>query len=201
MNKEELLGFLLDDSIDCPKKCVSDEQVYSNWLKNGNDDQENPLQTSIDAAVAAPNKKKQIVAAQEDVDELLNGLEGIIGNADALSLKVKPKTKTKKTKSKPKKGSVHMEDHIVMLEVEDVSDVNTQEDANGTSPSSDRDRLKKKERRRKNTKELSYDELKEKLETITHKSRVESKEMCIRDRHKIITTSILFAEVNLALSS
>ena len=188
MNKEELLGFLLDDSGDGQKKCVADEQAYSNWLKNDNEEhvahEESPSQITVAGAVAgavaASNKKKQTEAAQEDVEELLNGLEGIIGGADARSFKPKSKSKTKKTRSKPREENVSTEEHeehIIVLEVEDVSNVSAHDNVNGASPSPNLDCSKKKEKRRKNAKELSYDELKDKLEITIRKSRLESKDL------------------------
>ncbi|CAI4044957.1 hypothetical protein SKDZ_11G1830 [Saccharomyces kudriavzevii ZP591] len=178
MNKEELLGFLLDDSIGSQKKCVADEQVYSNWLKNGDDDHCASYARNSQAPAVAPRKKKekQIESRQEDVDELLNGLEGIFGNAETLDLEVKPKRKTRRARSKSGKGSIQMEEQLVTLEAEDFIDSGAQ-DANGAGSSPDLDRSKKKEKRRKNTKELSYDELKDKLEITTRKSRLDCKDM------------------------
>ncbi|CAI4972993.1 BEM_collapsed_G0034420.mRNA.1.CDS.1 [Saccharomyces cerevisiae] len=177
MNKEELLGFLLDDSIDSQKRCVTDQQAYSNWLKNDNDERTAHEESSSQSTIDALNKKKQTEAAQEDIEELLNGLEGIIGGADPRNLKSKSKRKTKKGGSKPREENVNTEKHIVMLEVEDFSDMSTHEDVNGASPSPNLDRSKKNEKRRKNAKELSYDELKDKLEVTTRKSRLECKDL------------------------
>lgn len=96
MNKEELLGFLLDDSIDSQKRCVTDQQAYSNWLKNDNDERTAHEESSSQSTIAALNKKKQTEAAQEDIEELLNGLEGIIGGADPVISRVSQRGKPKR---------------------------------------------------------------------------------------------------------
>ncbi|CAI4046362.1 hypothetical protein SUVZ_11G1890 [Saccharomyces uvarum] len=180
MNQEELLGFLLNDSGNSQKKCVADEQVYSNWLKNGSDDHNASRERSQAAAAAAaafaPAQKVPMDATQEDVDELLNGLEGIIGSADALSSKTKSKGKTKKVRSKPKKENVQVDKQAILPEVEDAGEESTQ-DFNEAPVSSDLERSKKKEKRKKNAKEPSYDELKDKLEITTRKSRLECKDL------------------------
>lgn len=181
MNQEELLGFLLNDGGNSQKKCVADEQVYSNWLKNGNDDHNASRERSQAAAAAAAAsaqgaQKMPIDATQEDVDELLNGLEGIIGSADALSSKIKPKGKTKKARSKPKKENVQVDKQAILLEVENAGEESTQ-DAYEASVSPDLERSKKKEKRKKTAKEPSYDELKDKLEITTRKSRLECKDL------------------------